>query len=727
MAGAGSTPPSSSRRGGNTKNKIVLYAFGLSILAVVHLSLQQSRLLWRATTTLSPYSAMTTIVSEWQEAKPNDDQDERFPSTVEVGMTSLDRLLQHAAASDIASSSIACIPTNETTMCDEDSSNDEVLYVNCAATQRENPAFVTAAPLSLLQCRDLLWSEMGMLNDEDGENVVTVIPRNDLFLTSSSLHDTNATLTLPSLTPLGTIHFHARPDSNTTSVQQNVTSEIEWFANRMIQYHQAAYYAVLGKSLAEAYGCVLEPTNGTSDEGEEYDSMYLCPPHPESDSSGSIWKPPESLWDTVRPVMYQWPQQQQAEQPPPIRYGNVDPVTPSVAAFRHAFIDMRTGRLLLHIPQPPSSNCSCHTNVTRHRQVLMQLNQCNELHAYERHAFLSTALRKGSWYQPFVLHVPSTTLAHNAGAYRYYDKAIVIAATWSVEYFHTVVENLPRLLLLRDFILALPDQSIPIVALISYRETPFLKFFADIWGMGDRLVFVGLDLVVYADTMYIPEPTPCLSLQPIMAQAYSSAIHNVLREQPVNTDHSPFIPALHADAAASTLPVNTVNATETMQKTALDNNDDTAADWIVVIRRRYKRYLRNHDDMMAALTAALPNEKWYVFDDEGQPNYSSPGVPQWQVFKRAKLVVAPHGAGLANLLACRSNIDVVEMLGAGRDSELCFLHLSLALGHRHHLVHMINLEEGERRSYEADIEQVVHVVTSIVQSESSTMSSSPTN
>jgi Glycosyltransferase 61 len=689
--------------------------------------MERSHLVRRSNTTFPPFSLLRQ-----SEVRPNEDQNEAFPSasTVEVGMSSLDRLLHIAAATngapmDVnASSSIECIPTNETVtlQCNENSANDEMLYVNCAATQRENPDYVTPSPLSLLQCRDLLLSEMGVLNNDDN-NIVTVIPRNDIFLTSSSLHDTNATLKLPSLTPLGTMYFHARPDSNTTTIQQNVSTEIEWFSNRMIQYHQAPYYAVLAKSLAEAYGCVLETTNLTSDEGEEYDSMYRCPPNAvASDSSfGSIWTPPNSLWDTVRPVMYQWPQQQQQAQQPPIRDA-VDPATPSVAAFRHAFIDMRSGRLLLHIPQPPPSNCSCHhTNVTRHRQVLMQLNQCNEIHAYERRAQFSNAMRKGSWYQPFVLHVPSTTLAHNAGAYRYFDQAIVIAATWSVEYFHTVVENLPRLLLLRDFILALPDQTIPIVALISYRETPFLKYFAEIWGLGDRLVFVGLDLVVYADTMYIPEPTPCLSLQPIMAQAYSSAIHNVLREQPVDTDHAPFIPALTGDATADTLAVNSMNAS------ALDSNDDTAADWIVVIRRRYNRFLRNHDEMMDALTAALPNEKWYVFDDEGQPNYSAPGIPQWQVFARAKLVLAPHGAGLANLLACRSNIDVVEMLGNGKDSELCFLHLSLALGHRHHPVHMINMQDGERRSYEADIEQVVHVVTSIVQSETSTVSSSQTN
>jgi Glycosyltransferase 61 len=298
------------------------------------------------------------------------------------------------------------------------------------------------------------------------------------------------------------------------------------------------------------------------------------------------------------------------------------------------------------------------------------------------------------------------------------------------DFYHTAVEHLPRLLLLRDFILALPDQSIPIVVSQGWKKAyNLLKHYADIWGLGHRLVFIGALEVVYAKTMYIPEPSTCLALQPIMAQAQRHAIRSILRQQPVSTNQSQVPQPLNVDAVASTLTVNTVNATETptsMLKSAINNNDDdldTAADWIVVVRRNKTRFLRNHDEMMAALTAALPNEKWYVFD-EGNPDgkFPSPGIAQWQVFARAKLVLAPHGAGLANLLACPSNIDVVEMLGEGGDGNLCFLHLSLALGLRYHPVHMINPYKGW--NYEADIAQVVNVVTSIVRSGSSRTSQS---
>jgi hypothetical protein len=63
-----------------------------------------------------------------------------------------------------------------------------------------------------------------------------------------------------------------------------------------------------------------------------------------------------------------------------------------MAVLWHAFCEMETGRLLLHIPEPHcrrrcQSNCPCHpvhnetvapTPTVHHPHVLLQLNQCNE-------------------------------------------------------------------------------------------------------------------------------------------------------------------------------------------------------------------------------------------------------------------------------------------------------------------------------------------------------------
>jgi Glycosyltransferase 61 len=631
------------------------------------------------------------------------------------GISSLDRLLQLATIDDELSITPTCHTNDTTRGCEDDVTplpqSTEVLYVNCAATQHEDSA--DTAPLSLLQCHDLL-QRVGALNNTDDDNVVTIVPRDDIFLASThSTAPTAAALTLPRLAPFGTLHFHARPNSNSSQHGATHLAEIAWFVDRMMRHNQTHtfYYPHLARTLAQAYGCT--PSNGSSK------LLYQCP----SPADSSAWIAPESVWDTVRPIMYQWPSQSNAirHQQPKV----VDPVTPSVGIFRHAFCEMHTGRLLLHTPIRQET-CRCRNNLTTtkehptvHHQVLIQLNQCNV-----PGALASSALNKKS-YEPFKLRVSPTTLAIHSRAHVKFDSAIVISARWMGDFYHTAVEHLPRLLLLRDFILGLPDQTMPIVVSNGWKKAyNLLKHYADIWGLGHRLVFIGALEVVYAKTMYIPEPSTCLALQPIMAQAQRNAIRTVLRQQPVSANQSQVQPPLNVDAAASTLPVNTVNTTEpsiSMLKSTMDNNGgnlDTDADWIVVVRRNKTRFLRNHDEMMAALTTALPNEKWYIFD-EGNPDgkFPSPGIPQWQVFARAKLIVAPHGAGLANLLACRSNIDVVEMLGEGGDGNLCFLHMSLALGLRYHPVHMINPYRGW--NYEADIAQVVHVVSSIVQSGSS--------
>jgi Glycosyltransferase 61 len=745
-------------------NKVAFYA---ALFFSVYSQVQQSILLLRESS-----SSSRTL-----------DTDGTFPPTkdsirknVAVTVSSLDRLLQLAAVNGTFSIPLQC-PKNHT--CDKDkesshisprqSTSHEVIYVNCAA--------VTSAPLSLLQCRDLL-HRAGAL--DDANDVVTIVPRHDLFLASSaaataSTTTTVAALTLPFLAPLGTLHFHARKPpppavSNSSDSTQrggrrtrhHNLAEVEWFIDRIHRHNQTRtfYYPLLARTLAHAYGCRRRRTKHHHGTGKNHGPLlYQCPLRSSSDDAAALtWIAPESVWDIVRPIMYQWPlpppprasakphrrprrRRRRRRDPPRERHaqtvGAVDPVIPSVGIFRHAFCEMQNGRLLLHIPIRPEPCHHCRDRnetivraptapppTKQHRQVLIQLNQCN----------LPTALASNAWnktsYEPFRLRVVSpTTLAMDSRADLKLDAAIVISARWMGDFYHTAVEHLPRLLLMRDFILALPDQTIPIVVPRGFRKSyNLIQHYANIWGLGHRVVVVGAMDVVYAKTMYIPEPTPCLALQPILAQAQRHAIRSALQREPLppsksTENQSQFQPPLGVEAATAatdTLLVNSATATETstFPESATDKHDDDLdiADWIVVIRRRKGRFLRNHDDMMAALTTALPHEKWYVFDEGNvDGKFPAPGIPQWQVFARAKLVVAPHGAGLANLLACPPNIDVVEMLGEGGDTSLCFLHLALALGLRYHPVHMIH--PNRFGNYEADIEQVVHVVTSIVQSE----------
>ena len=53
-----------------------------------------------------------------------------------------------------------------------------------------------------------------------------------------------------------------------------------------------------------------------------------------------------------------------------------------------------------------------------------------------------------------------------------------------------------------------------------------------------------------------------------------------------------------------------------------------------------------------------------------------------QIFGRALMVVAPHGAGLSNLIFCQPGTYVIEALCS--DNPLCYLWTAQILGHRWH-------------------------------------------
>jgi len=60
-----------------------------------------------------------------------------------------------------------------------------------------------------------------------------------------------------------------------------------------------------------------------------------------------------------------------------------------------------------------------------------------------------------------------------------------------------------------------------------------------------------------------------------------------------------------------------------------------------------------------------------------------PLINQLQLFRQATVVIAPHGAGLANLLASRPGTGVLEFL-TERDMNLCNMFAALKLGLFYH-------------------------------------------
>ncbi|GBG80644.1 hypothetical protein CBR_g31104 [Chara braunii] len=79
---------------------------------------------------------------------------------------------------------------------------------------------------------------------------------------------------------------------------------------------------------------------------------------------------------------------------------------------------------------------------------------------------------------------------------------------------------------------------------------------------------------------------------------------------------------------------------------------------ILVVKRTHRRRITNLDELVEGLQKIAGSKKVEVYDDHA-------GLTQsqiWGLFYKADLVVAPHGAGLVNLVACRKHAVVHEFI-----------------------------------------------------------------
>ncbi|KAJ3216763.1 hypothetical protein HK099_005749 [Clydaea vesicula] len=103
----------------------------------------------------------------------------------------------------------------------------------------------------------------------------------------------------------------------------------------------------------------------------------------------------------------------------------------------------------------------------------------------------------------------------------------------------------------------------------------------------------------------------------------------------------------------------------------IDESKVVYEDYILVIKRSgsYRKVL-NHDEMMAGLKSTFSQFKFKIFNDNPSPSIEE----SFWIFRNARLIIAPHGAGESNLLACREGTTVVEMLTNDN-----FIHVAYAL------------------------------------------------
>ena len=98
----------------------------------------------------------------------------------------------------------------------------------------------------------------------------------------------------------------------------------------------------------------------------------------------------------------------------------------------------------------------------------------------------------------------------------------------------------------------------------------------------------------------------------------------------------------------------------------------------VLIHRRKGRALLNESEVLATLQTVYPDLEWKVFD--------IPDIEETvDIFSKAAIIVAPHGAGLTNMLFSAAGIPVVEFMPL-EQPNVCYWHLSELLGNRYFMI-----------------------------------------
>jgi len=276
------------------------------------------------------------------------------------------------------------------------------------------------------------------------------------------------------------------------------------------------------------------------------------------------------------------------------------------------------------------------------------------------------------YYTPFQcdlhkLPVRPENLFTTSLSLQHYSEVFVISQDFGDQFYHNTIENLPRLALYVDFLKRNPNIR------IHYRESSAAKKLMTLYGLDPSRLVAG---DVSADIVYLPHGGGCcgyhgciLCLQ-VMADYFKSFGMSLIKS------HYFTISIPYSFIQNSMLPETTNKIDNVNQSVMYPRN-------IVLLKRSGSkiRYLQNHDEV-EEVVRNLTSEYKYTFK-----LYSDTPLPSLNetlnIFHNAAVVIAPHGAGLSNLVMVPTGADVIEVLNK-IDIVLCYHALAYQLGHRWH-------------------------------------------
>lgn len=245
-----------------------------------------------------------------------------------------------------------------------------------------------------------------------------------------------------------------------------------------------------------------------------------------------------------------------------------------------------------------------------------------------------------------------------------YAQCIHLTGLWSYDFYHNLIEQVPRLTLVLDLLRS--DLSLRIIGQPQLR--PWLQ---DLYQIPpDRIV----SRDAFCKTLLVPESVPCgnMSSVPLILDKFRENI--------------PFFNQQDETPPSAKVPL------------------------VLLIRRRKTRVIQNHNQLLKALQA-VGNITVSVYDEKNLP---PPGLPQLARFANASLIVAPHGAGLSCMVAASTpTMKILEIHPTKSNQNMCFSNLARAMGLTYQKQAMIAYSKRKQRGT-VDVPKVVANVVSML-------------
>ena len=214
-----------------------------------------------------------------------------------------------------------------------------------------------------------------------------------------------------------------------------------------------------------------------------------------------------------------------------------------------------------------------------------------------------------------------------------YDEVFSISQYWGNAFFHKNLEEFPKLGPYIEFL----KQHLEI-KIHTYEKGEYTSAILTLLGLDPSRLISG---TIRAHQIYLPRGTSCGFSQIQEAQLLSDHIRQTIKERATGSSKN-----------------------------------------LVLVRRSQKRFFTEHKDLAhnLKLLAEEFGLQFYLFRDDPLPTLEE----TMREFGKAAMVVAPHGAGLSNLIFTEPGTIVLEGLCEPPHTNMCYTRLSHLLGHRYY-------------------------------------------